>query len=63
MSLLPISRYKYFLFQRKFLKFQLSEVTFPLTEGRRPKYKYRANNNSRSVLFEIKVLQVGNGYI
>ena len=30
------------------LRFPMSEVTFPLTEGRRPEYKYRVNNNSRS---------------
>ena len=30
-----------------FLTFQLSEVNFPHTEGRRPEYKYRVNDNSR----------------
>ena len=30
------------------LIFPMLEVTFPLTEGRRPEYKYRVNNNSRS---------------
>ena len=33
----------------QFLNFQLSEVTFSHTEGRRPKCKYRVNKNPRSL--------------
>ena len=45
---------KYLLLWRKFLKFQLSEVTFSHTEGRRSEYKYRVNNNSRSRYYLVK---------
>ena len=46
--LMPTSLDKFFSLSRKFLKFQLSEVTCSHTEGRRPEYKYIVNNNSRS---------------
>ena len=39
---------KYYWLKRRILHFQLSEVTFFHTEGWRPEYKYKVNNNSCS---------------
>ena len=52
-----------FLVKRKFYKFLFSEVIFPLTDGRKPEYKYRMNINSstackRSALVSLYIINI-----